>query len=595
MASPASSKKQIIESIKDKKNILVAVSSSPSVDELSAALGLTIFLNKLDKHVTAIASGTIPSALGFLDPEKTFEATADSLRDFIIALDKEKADHLRYKLDGDVVKIFITPYRTTITQKDLEFSQGDYNVELVLALNVAESGDLDKALSAHGKILHDATVVTISTGNTKGSLGTIEWHEDEVSGVSEMVAELIQELKTAKVGIDEQIATALLTGIVASTERFGNDLTSSKVMTVSAELMALGANQQLIATQLQQETDVVTSKAERIDMLPKQSDATPVQPEEPEEVEEKNDPTRLTINRGDAVDSKTEPSSDLSNDDAHAEVTDHQYRGTLDEVAKQVQEQSQRHAARAAEAQLSDIEEVAEVPFPEISEGGLPLVQSDITHELERATEQITTNTSLVGAQQVATLETSSDYPMVGGTLNATTAAAAEQKREEQLRNQNRTILTHNSGPLGVQPVRVLEAPMNAAMAAQADEQPLVDIFAAPSSPMPAPSSDVVTDIPMQSTEVSMSAQQSALAEVNTVFDASVQPVVPPLQPRVGMPTLADIEASSTSGLPPMPNFASLPQLPPMPTSVDPNGLPPLPTAQPQEFNPAQFQIPPQE
>ena len=104
MASPASSKKQIIESIKDKKNILVAVSSSPSVDELSAALGLTIFLNKLDKHVTAIASGTIPSALGFLDPEKTFEATADSLRDFIIALDKEKADHLRYKLDGDVVK-----------------------------------------------------------------------------------------------------------------------------------------------------------------------------------------------------------------------------------------------------------------------------------------------------------------------------------------------------------------------------------------------------------------------------------------------------------------------------------------------------------
>ena len=413
--------------------------------------------------------------------------------------------------------------------------------------------------------------------------------------MSEMVAELIQELKTAKVGIDEQIATALLTGIVASTERFGNDLTSSKVMTVSAELMALGANQQLIATQLQQETDVVTSKAERIDMLPKQSDATPVQPEEPEEVEEKNDPTRLTINRGDAVDSETEPSSDLSNDDAHAEVTDHQYRGTLDEVAKQVQEQSQRHAARAAEAQLSDIEEVAEVPFPEISEGGLPLVQSDITHELERATEQITTNTSLVGAQQVATLETSSDYPMVGGTLNATTAAAAEQKREEQLRNQNRTILTHNSGPLGVQPVRVLEAPMNAAMAAQADEQPLVDIFAAPSSPMPAPSSDVVTDIPMQSTEVSMSAQQSALAEVNTVFDASVQPVVPPLQPRVGMPTLADIEASSTSGLPPMPNFASLPQLPPMPTSVDPNGLPPLPTAQSQEFNPAQFQIPPQE
>lgn len=37
------------------------------------------------------------------------------------------------------MKIFITPYRTTITDKDLEFSQGDYNVELVLALNVENS------------------------------------------------------------------------------------------------------------------------------------------------------------------------------------------------------------------------------------------------------------------------------------------------------------------------------------------------------------------------------------------------------------------------------------------------------------------------
>ena len=61
-------------------------------------------------------------------------------------------------------------------------------------------------------------MATISTGNTKSSLGTLEWHEDTVSGVSEMVTEIIQELKTAKADVDEQIATALLTGIVASTE-----------------------------------------------------------------------------------------------------------------------------------------------------------------------------------------------------------------------------------------------------------------------------------------------------------------------------------------------------------------------------------------
>ena len=132
MNDGAPAKQQIVERIKESSNILVTVSTDPSVDELSAALGLTIMLNKLKKHATAVVSGQVPPAITFLDPEKTFESTVDSLRDFIIALDKEKADHLRYKVDGDVVKIFIKPYRTTITQEDLDFSQGDYNFELEL-------------------------------------------------------------------------------------------------------------------------------------------------------------------------------------------------------------------------------------------------------------------------------------------------------------------------------------------------------------------------------------------------------------------------------------------------------------------------------
>ena len=117
MAS-GSAKQKVVQSIKDVTNILVTVNNSPSVDELSAALGLTIFLNKLGKHATAVFSGDVPPAITFLKPDETFEQTADSLRDFIIALDKEKADHLRYKVVDDVVKIFITPCRTTISKKD---------------------------------------------------------------------------------------------------------------------------------------------------------------------------------------------------------------------------------------------------------------------------------------------------------------------------------------------------------------------------------------------------------------------------------------------------------------------------------------------
>ncbi|MCA9336083.1 hypothetical protein KC967_04260, partial [Candidatus Saccharibacteria bacterium] len=244
-------KKQIVEKIKDSNNILVTVNSNPSVDELSAALGITLLINKLNKHGTAVFSGAVPPAIEFLQPEKTFENTVDSLRDFIIALDKEKADHLRYKVVDDMVKIFITPYRTTISDKDLDFSQGDYNVEFVLALGVKSSEDLDKALESHGRILHDATVAAVSLGEAS-NLGGIEWVDTAASSYSEMMAGLAEALKSDKALLDEQIATALLTGIVAATERFSNDKTSSDVMTAAAQLMAAGANQQLIAIKLEE-------------------------------------------------------------------------------------------------------------------------------------------------------------------------------------------------------------------------------------------------------------------------------------------------------------------------------------------------------
>lgn len=252
----ANPRQQIVDSIKNNSNILVTVSTSPSVDELSAALALTILLNNLSKRATAVVSGAIPPAITFLDPDKTFEDTVNSLRDFIIALDKEKADHLRYKVDGDVVKIFITPYRTTLTEKDLEFSQGDYNVEFVIALGVKDKEHLDKALDAHGRILHDATVATIMAGNDASNLGSITWQDPSASCLSEMLVSLTEALKDDKPVLDEQIATALLTGIVSATDRFSNNRTSSRIMTMAAQLMAAGANQQLIAAKLEEAHDI---------------------------------------------------------------------------------------------------------------------------------------------------------------------------------------------------------------------------------------------------------------------------------------------------------------------------------------------------
>src|SRR5665647_1453957 len=100
-----SAQTQLVEKLQSATNILVTVSRNPSVDQLSACVGLTLFLNKFGKHATAVFSGEVPSTIEFLEPETTLEKTTDSLRDFIIALDKSKADKLRYKVEDEMVRI----------------------------------------------------------------------------------------------------------------------------------------------------------------------------------------------------------------------------------------------------------------------------------------------------------------------------------------------------------------------------------------------------------------------------------------------------------------------------------------------------------
>lgn len=554
-------KQQIVEKIKSSTNILVTVSNGPTVDALSAALGLTVMLNKLGKHATAVFSGAVPPAITFLDPEKTFEATTDSLRDFIIALDKEKADHLRYKVEGDVVKIFITPYRTTITSDDLDFSQGDYNVELVLALGVIDQAHLDGALEAHGRILHDATVATVSAGEQVSRLGSLDWHDDQASSLSEMLVSLGDALKSDKPLLDQQIATALLTGIVAATDRFSNPRTSSKAMTVAAQLMAAGADQQLIAAKLQESHEIGELSSLET------SDRTTLS----EDISTKIDKT---------VTQSTPPSDG-------GLVIKHEQAKTLEDIANEVKAQNQEEATDVAEQVLADRLEAA------------PAFAAPVIEVVEPKTP----NQPLSGAVDWAP---TSGEPMLGGTLNATTEQAEEDTRRDLADDQNKTILTHSY--LSESPT--YNAPINGADQSKGDAD--VDIFA--NSPNTPPSTDIVPEqtavgetviLPIDSTVVPEPAGQTladldaqhrdtdahndALEAVNATFGD--QPVTP--APDVTLPLP-----------PPLPDFSTMP-----PPSISPAQPPerlgdifapePTPPTPPQapsgDSDPGQFKIPGQQ
>lgn len=628
-------KQQIVDKIKNSSNILVTVSTDPSVDELSAALGLTLMLNKMNKHATAVFSGAIPPAITFLDPEKTFENTVDSLRDFIIALDKEKADHLRYKVDGDVVKIFITPYRTTITGDDLEFSQGDYNVELVLALGVKNQDSLDSALAAHGRILHDATVATISVGDDKSELGSIGWREETASSLSEVLVGLSDSLKSGKALLDEQIATAYLTGIVAATDRFSNNRTSSRVMTVAAQLMGAGANQQLIASKLQDAHEIGP------DSKPDSNDGGTTGGENSDGTVDlaEGESTKLKKSGGKKAVQTEEPKKD----DGELDVP-HEKRGDVDEVAEATAAEHQAEATKAAEEELA--KQTNEAPAPvqgnaaKEAEKNLadqlaktapaatatPSV-ADLQADLAAANEDIneaasqapsTTLPPTNGAAIVPSWNNTPE-PAMGGTLNATTEQAAEDARRAAEDDRNRTILSHGEGYITDSGMPGYQSPLNSSTA-PSEEPPIVDPFQnmtpPPRSNDTAPTAYVAPIQPPSQTLEELDSQnraphEEARAAVDAAFNEAPAPTPTVQQPMASAPASPFPEpqqqpAGGLPPLPPLPDFSTLPPLPqPGGASATPSGAvppekledifgqtpAPAPTA-PAPNDPGQFKIP---
>jgi hypothetical protein len=581
----------------------VTVSNNPSVDELSAALGLTLLLNKMDKHATAVFSGHIPPAITFLDPEKTFEDTTDSLRDFIIALDKEKADHLRYKLEGDLVKIYITPYRTTITSDDLEFSQGDYNVELVIALGVENKENLDAALEGHGKILHDATVVTLTAGEQVSNLGSIDWHDSNASSLSEMLSSLHETMKLDKKMMDKSIATAWLTGIVAATERFSNPRTTSRVMTLAASLMAAGADQQLIAARLEEAAEVEEATVDTPEEMPAQDDDDTKLAEDT--------PAKIAKNATPAAAPAPRPDGEL--------VISHEKQGTLDEVSKEVGAERLEESARAAQRALEKHEEMSAIAEVE-EESSAPIVTPEELPQVKPTGAMAYTPPPAQVEAAVAPDVLSE--PSIGGTLNATSEQAAEDKRREIANDKNKVILSHkyigDSQP-------TYDAPINS-VASDVSAQPLADVLSrstsdvsTPIEPASLPTAEALTLTPPSevsattpvSFEVPSPFTVPAPAPLTApVLDATPAPAAPTLadidaQHRapgdearaaieaafaaspesVSTPAVADVPIVAPLPSPEMPADMGLPLPPPLPPTDFSGGmppLPPLPTAQPE-------------
>lgn len=234
--------------MKNAKTILVLAHHHPDGDALGSMLALKAALEKLDKEVTVAVSGKIPQYLSFLPGFETLQQDPSFQKDLLIVIDETQAKigNITLKRVSDTkLMVVVTPKDGALTQANVRVEDGSFTTDLVIVLDSPELERLGAIYEENSSLFFEVPVVNIDhhPGNT--NFGKVNIVDITASSTAEILVSLIETIGKEMPGIiDEPVATALLTGLLADTNSFQNANTTPKSLTVAAQLVAAGARQQ---------------------------------------------------------------------------------------------------------------------------------------------------------------------------------------------------------------------------------------------------------------------------------------------------------------------------------------------------------------
>jgi nanoRNase/pAp phosphatase (c-di-AMP/oligoRNAs hydrolase) len=238
------SQEQIKDQIRKNEAILICVGKNPEGDTLGSALGLYGALKKMGKRVDVASPADIPEKYSFMPEVGAISRKLEGLRDYVFSLDidKHNLQQLRYEVEDNKLKIYITAKNGEIDKDRIALDSTHFSYDLIIVLGASELEDLGSIYDENSELFYDAPIINIDNKPSNEYFGKINLVDVAACSKAEIVFNLLSEMDDKL--IDEKVATDLLTGVIAATESFQNKNTTPKAFMTAASLIAKGANKQ---------------------------------------------------------------------------------------------------------------------------------------------------------------------------------------------------------------------------------------------------------------------------------------------------------------------------------------------------------------
>ncbi|NQV90597.1 hypothetical protein HQ487_04320 [Candidatus Uhrbacteria bacterium] len=250
---------QILEAFRRSTRPLICVPSGGGADAYATAIGLAKVLKKLEKDATIVAAdGAVPSNLQFLPGHDLVHTKLDNLRQFVIELDatKTKVDSLTYELKQDKLFVYLSPKKGFWDQKDVRTSSSGYRFDLIICIGSPDYESCAHLYSENPDFFFRTPVINIDHAPENEHYGQINAVDLTASACGEVCHDLIEAIEPGL--IDEEVATAFLTGMIAKTKSFKTKNVTPKTLQTASKLMAKGARREDIVQRLYRTRSVQT-------------------------------------------------------------------------------------------------------------------------------------------------------------------------------------------------------------------------------------------------------------------------------------------------------------------------------------------------
>ncbi|MFH0955822.1 MAG: DHH family phosphoesterase [Candidatus Falkowbacteria bacterium] len=242
---------QIFEQIKKASNILITFKKTWNGDSVASALALFLFLRKMDKTVEVVAEKfSLDKLYSFLPGYTEIKHELDNLRKFIISLDitNTKVSQIKYKQEENQLNFIISPQDGFFSASDITSGASGFKYDLIIVVDSPDLESLGRIYDNDTEFFYQTPIINIDHSSTNEGFGQINFIELTAVSTSEIVFSLFESF--GRDLIDENIATCLLTGMIAETKSFKTNNVTPRALLTASQLMSLGARREEIINYL---------------------------------------------------------------------------------------------------------------------------------------------------------------------------------------------------------------------------------------------------------------------------------------------------------------------------------------------------------